>query len=380
VSGSVERPLDAATFAALMSRFEPFEARPELSVAVSGGRDSLALAVLAHGWASERGGRVLALIVDHGLRTEAADEAATTSALLQRLGITGLVLRWSGAKPASALQEIAREARYRLLREACCGHGILHLLVAHHADDQAETVTMRAARRSGPDGLAGMAALVELPEVRLLRPLLGVPRSRLAATLMARGIAWIDDPSNIDPRFERARLRRAGVMAADAYSAGRARAHEETRAAHAAVAVLEFEPDDSVAIDRAGFVQLSQDLRLRLLKRVVQAVGGGDHPPRRDRLERAEGRLSAAAGRGESGRASDFTLSGCRLILRQDAAIPAVGAVPDRRLRWIVRPENGRKGGQPLIPAAFFACGPSAATHVLQSPYLAEANCEPVQS
>ena len=73
---------------------------------------------------------------------------------------------------------------------------------------------MRAARRSGPDGLAGMAALVEQPEVRLLRPLLAVSRSRLTATLLARGVPWLDDPSNADPRFERARLRARMAIAA----------------------------------------------------------------------------------------------------------------------------------------------------------------------
>jgi tRNA(Ile)-lysidine synthase len=373
-------PIDTTTFAALMSPFEPFEAQPELGVAVSGGRDSLALAVLAHDWTRQRGGRIVALIVDHGLRPEARDEAAATSVLLERLGIASLVLRWSGAKPSTALQEAAREARYRLLREACRDRGILHLLVAHHADDQAETVAMRAARRSGPDGLAGMAAVVELAEIRLLRPLLAVPQSRLAATLMARGIAWIDDPSNTDPRVERARLRRGGVNAADPTDAGRARALEEARVAEASVALLEFEPGGAVAIDREGFARLPLDLRRRLLGRVVQAIGGSDYPPRRDRLDRAEGRLRASPEPGKSGRAGDFTLSGCRLALRQEATNPIANAAAGRRLRWIVRPEHGRKGGQPLIPAAFFACGTSAATHVLQSPYLAEAHCEPVQS
>src|SRR6185436_2130692 len=186
-----------------MAPFAPFETAPTVAVAVSGGRDSLALALLARAWAAGRGGNVIALIVDHGLRAESAGEAATTLGVLRQQGIEGVILCWSGAKPSSAVQEAARAARYRLLREECRRRGVLHLLVAHHADDQAETVAMRAARQSGPDGLAGMSAAVELPEVRLLRPLLGVLRSRLTATLIARGVPWIDDPSNADPRFER---------------------------------------------------------------------------------------------------------------------------------------------------------------------------------
>lgn len=351
------RPIDAAAFARLMAPFEPFEHAPIIAVAVSGGRDSLALALLAQEWARARVGRIVGLIVDHALRAESAAEATTTAALLERHGCDAEILRWSEAKPRTGLQEAARVARYRLLREACRRRGILHLLVAHHADDQAETVAMRAARQSGPDGLAGMSAAVELPELRLLRPLLGVPRSRLTATLLARGVAWIDDPSNADPRFERARLRVADRPTPAADSGRPAR---EQRLAAAAVEVLEVSSTGDVAIDRSAFVRLGRDQQAQLLSRVVQAVGGGDHPPRRDRLERAVGRLGGAVERGKSGSASDFTLSACRLLLRQ---------VPQgRRLQWIVRPEHGRSdgrnGAQPLIPAAFFACGASLASHL----------------
>lgn len=354
------RPLDGETFARLMAPFAPFEARPDLAVAVSGGRDSLSLAVLANDWVAGQGGRVLALIVDHGLRAASAGEALTTVGVLERCGIESLVLRWTGAKPQAALQEAARDARYRLLREACRMRGLLHLLVAHHADDQGETIAMRAARASGPDGLAGMAALVEWPEVRLLRPLLAVPRGRLSATLTSRGIAWIDDPSNSDPRFERARLRLAGAIEADRTDADRVRARHEIRAAEAGVGLLEAREDGSVALDRAALERLPLDLRRRLVSRVVQALGGGDHPPRRDRLDRALARLPGRLERGKSGRGQDFTLSGCQFALRQ--------AARSRQLEWIVRPENGRNARQPLIPAAFFACDPAAATHLDRSP------------
>jgi tRNA(Ile)-lysidine synthase len=127
-----------------------------------------------------------------------------------------------------------------------------------------------------------------------------------------------------------------------------------------------------VAIDRTAFERLPLDTRARLMSRVVQALGGGHHPPRRDRLGRALIRMSAATSRGKSGRGEDFTLSGCQFALRR--------TVGSRQLEWIVRPENGRKGRQPLIPAVFFACDPAAATHVWSKPSLTEALSEPVQS
>lgn len=170
-----------------MAAFDPFEASPEIAVAVSGGRDSMALALLAAGWAAARGGRVVALTVDHGLRPEAADEAHRVGGWLAARGIAHQILTWNGPHPARGVQAAARMARYRLLEGWCAERAILHLLLGHQRDDQAETVHMRAERQSGGVGLAGMPAVRETARLRLLRPLLGFPRRRLAATLRAAG-------------------------------------------------------------------------------------------------------------------------------------------------------------------------------------------------
>lgn len=429
----IAAPLDATSFSDAMARLGPFEMQPRLAVAVSGGRDSMALALLARDWAEARGGSLVAFTVDHGLRPDSAAEAATVQARLASLGIEATILRWDGTKPATRLQQAARAARYRLLREACRKRGLLHLLVAHHAGDQRETVAMRAARGSGPDGLAGMAALVEWPELRLLRPLLAVERARLTALLEARGIAWVEDPSNRDPRFERVRLRTTlaaggqGPNRAAIEAAGAARAAAETAVAAAAVDLLQAS-DDGFRLPAAGLTALPPDIGRRLISRMVQALGGGDHPPREERLERAMARLCSATVGGGGGRQADFTFAGCHFRLRRDrtsgAGLPPAGApdrvsnasgpadvgpdrmgervaggdggapsepgftrflagaeggrgsgsagrtgpVRTRSLVWIVRPENGRKGWQALAPAAFFACGAPAATHLVEKP------------
>ena len=360
MSGAQAAALGAADFALLMTPFAPFEHRPELAVAVSGGRDSLALALLSDEWAAARRGRVVAMIVDHGLRPESSAEARITHERLAARGIAAEILPWLGTKPRSGLQEAARQARYDLLLQACRRHGILHLLTAHHADDQNETIRMRAARDSGPDGLAGMAAMIEQAEGRVLRPLLAVSRARLTATVRARDMTWIDDPSNHDLRFERARLRKEPAEAPDgtiAASYAAARAQRDVALARASLAAIEVD-GDGVMLDRSAFLELGTEVGVRLLGRVVQAVAGKDYPPRRERLFRAAERLGRDCGRGKSGKGQDFTLSQCRLMLRQGR----------QRLRWIVRPENGRKSvrkaRQPLIPAVFFACGASLASHL----------------
>jgi tRNA(Ile)-lysidine synthase len=190
-----------------------------------------------------------------------------------------------------------------------------------------------------------------------MRPLLRISRARLTATVEARGIDWIDDPSNADRRFERVRVRQDGAARGVAVADGRA--GRDLTLAEAALGTVEAGPGGMV-LDHFAVSQLSPEIAERLLSRVVQAVARRDYPPRRDRLGAAAARLSQGLRHGKSGKSQDFTLSGCQLMLRRDPST--------RRLRWIVRPESGttpaRMSGQPLVPAAFFACGASAATHL----------------
>ncbi|HEY2133608.1 MAG TPA: tRNA lysidine(34) synthetase TilS, partial [Acetobacteraceae bacterium] len=207
----------AAEFSAAMAPLGPFEPAPSLAVAVSGGADSMALAVLAADWAAGRGGQVIALVVDHGLRAESRMEAELSRARLDALGIPSELLVLTKLRAGPGLAARARTARHEVLRAACARRGIVHLLLGHHAADQAETIAMRMLARTGPAGLAGMAALVEVEAVRLLRPLLPMPPVRLRSTLRARGIAWVEDPSNQNPAAQRVRLR---ALRGDADGAG----------------------------------------------------------------------------------------------------------------------------------------------------------------
>ncbi|MGE5269322.1 MAG: tRNA lysidine(34) synthetase, partial [Thiohalocapsa sp.] len=122
------RPLTEAELAAALRAIGGFEARPLVAVATSGGPDSMALALLADRWARHLGGRATALTVDHGLRPESGAEAAIVAGWLTTHGIAAEILRWDGMKPATGVQEAAREARYRLLAEWCRVHGVLHLV------------------------------------------------------------------------------------------------------------------------------------------------------------------------------------------------------------------------------------------------------------
>jgi tRNA(Ile)-lysidine synthase len=267
-----------------MATLRPFERAPWLAVAVSGGPDSLALTLLAARWARQMGGTVHGLTVDHGLRPESAAEAGQVVAWLRAHGIVCRVLTWTGPKPATGVQAAARSARCALLAAACREAGILHLLLAHHELDQAETACMRAERGSGQRGLAGMAAVSERAGLRLLRPLLSFAPERLRATLEAAAQPWLDDPGNVAQRFRRARLRsekdfdRTGWLAA-ASAAAALRAEGDHAVARFAAAAVTPSPLGYLTLALGPWRELPDEVAELVLARCILAVSGQPYTP-----------------------------------------------------------------------------------------------------
>jgi tRNA(Ile)-lysidine synthase len=273
--------------------FRGLEGLSGLVIAASGGPDSTALLLLAAGWTKrlKKPPKLLAVTVDHGLRPEAAAEAASVKRLASRLGVPHRTVHWQGKKPKTGLQEAARLARYRLLAQTAARARYAHVLTAHTLDDQAETVLFRLARGSGLAGLAGMAAATLLPvdaesQVFIVRPLLHIPKARLVATLRAAQIAYSDDPSNFDPKFTRARLRALMPVLAreglDAHGFARLAARMRradsaiefaVHAARAALAPAAWPQRGPVVFDAAKFNELPAEVGLRLLGRAIAHTG-----------------------------------------------------------------------------------------------------------
>ncbi|WP_052389309.1 tRNA lysidine(34) synthetase TilS [Belnapia moabensis] len=328
-------PLSAEEFAALMAPLGPFGRAPRLAAGVSGGPDSLALALLAADWARARGGSLLALVADHGLRTGSAQEAEATLRQLATRSIPTRLLRL-GLAPGPGLQERARDARLAALLAACAEAGTPWLLLGHHQADQAETLLFRALRGSGPSGLAAIPAIRMTDTALILRPLLPIPPARLAATVAA-DLTPIQDPSNADPRFARARLRALLDPAATEALAEAAHAFALRRARQEAALAARLAA--STTLRPAGFAEIdptalgTDALADALLARLVQAIGGARHAP-------PAAAIAALRRRGEGTLAGAWLRlrRGGWLLFREPAALAAPvearpGAIWDGRFR-----------------------------------------------
>lgn len=350
---------EAATFADF-----DLGATDTVIAAVSGGSDSTALLLLLreHLMRNAPKCRLIAITIDHGLRAGSEREAEAVATLCAGLGVAHRTLVWVGPKPATGIAAAARAARYRLLDEAARLEGATIVFTGHTADDQAETVTMRGQRGEGI-GSAGMAPLTRIfGRTWLARPLLGCRRHVLRDELTRRGIAWIDDPTNDNQRFERPRLRAALSHSPHDFSQAITTAAEAARqrialgeAAAALLAHCADQPSpglirlDPAVIDRSRSAA-DREAAVHLLRVLLACIGGVAYLPDRERMHALFDTL-AAGGYGKPVRA---TLSRCvadrraagLFLLRETRSLPppfpATTGIWDGRFR--LRMDDGLAG------------------------------------
>ncbi len=338
------KAIGVGEFAALLKSAltaDPKRLRAGFAVAVSGGADSLALALLADRWARKRGLECVTLTVDHGLRPGSRAEAKQVGGWLATRGIEHHVLPWRGEKPQANIQALARQVRYALMAKWCKGRGLKTLMLAHHLDDQAETFVLRLLRGSGVDGLASMAPVSTQAGVTLLRPLLTVPGARLKATCRKFRQDWIEDPSNQNAEFARIGVRRfleelapgdrfTERLAATASNMARARSALEWATGDLLRRSIRQYEAGYCLLDASPYAEAPAELGLRALARITRSIGGKTYPPRFAGLIRLHGALvGGALGRGR-------TLGGCRflawddgvLIVRENRGVEELGIRP----------------------------------------------------
>ncbi|MCV2867963.1 tRNA lysidine(34) synthetase TilS [Defluviimonas sp. WL0002] len=346
---------------ALRDFFAP--GRPDrLGVAVSGGGDSTALLCLLADLRAEGGPKLAAVTVDHTLRPESAQEAALVAALCAQLGVDHATLRWTGWDGRGNLSDAARRARQALIANWARDSEIGTVALAHTSDDQAETFLLRLARGSGVDGLSGMAPRRRSHGIEWVRPLLGVRRQALRDDLSARGVGWVEDPTNADERYDRVRARKALDLLAPlgltvprltetAGRMARARSALDSAVADLARVACTIEAGD-VVIARDGFDAAPEEVRLRLLAHAVRFVASAEYRPRFEPLTEAAAALARGGRRTLAGTLLSATGRAYR-VAREHRAVAGltvpVGEVWDGR--W-------RMAGPALQGAEIRALGP----------------------
>lgn len=303
-------------FAAAMGQLLGPDFPGDIGLAVSGGGDSMAMLYLAHNWTHHWGVRLWVVTVDHGLRAESAAEAAMVAQTCAMLGWPHATLRWHWDGQGNVM-DAARRARLDLIGR--WSGRLRHVLMAHTADDVAETFVMRLARGSGVDGLAAMAARrdivaqatgpLDMTGARppagdgagdggftVIRPCLDMARDDLRHYLRVLRGTWVEDPTNDNPAYDRARVRAAraalsalgltpDTLTATAQRMARARAALQARAvqvwdsigtADATTGTLRFARD--------GFVATERDTQMRLLAAALQFIATAAYRPREDAL------------------------------------------------------------------------------------------------
>lgn len=286
-----------------------------IAAGVSGGADSLALALRLH----ECGKKVIALTVDHGLRAESRQEAEYVGEVMRRYGIEHHILTWQGEKPQSGIEDAARRKRYELLCGWCRLHGVKALAVGHHRRDQAETFLLRLQRGSGVDGLSCMQPVSKRDGIILLRPQLADDPEQLKAYLRARGVTWVEDASNQCDDFQRVKIRKflpeleRVIGLSEQRLADTAAVLTRTRG-YLLEQVERFTDNHvrrwegaAVSVPLPAVAALHPELAFRVLGALIKEIGGCDYAPEAQEIMRLSEQLKKPDFRG-------CTLGGCEFV------------------------------------------------------------------
>ena len=269
---------------------------------LSGGVDSMVLLHLVKNYNKNCNNskiKIYPLIVDHKLRIESSDEANKVKLLAENLGFETVIKKIENNKPTGNIQNWARNKRRNLLFQRCVDLSA-NLLLAHHSDDQAETLFMRFAKKSGLDGLSGMKSLTYWNSIFILRPLLTFSKKQIVTYANKNYIKFFEDPSNKFYKYERVRtryyLKTIKLNEWNNISKDLNRfstiANKLTRTVNHLFASW---TKKNILIDKSGVVRLEYEGFIKLLEKsnlfsintlgkIIQTVGGKEYPPKRRKM------------------------------------------------------------------------------------------------
>lgn len=297
----------------------------KIAIAVSGGADSTALALLLKH--SKRKFDITAITINHNLRPESKKEAEIVDTQMKSLGITHKTLEWKHQGIKSNIQKQARSARQKLLTDYCKSKGIEYLFVAHNKNDVAETFLMNMLRGSGVYGLSSIANKTIYNDINILRPLLSTHKNELKHFLKSQNLTWIEDPSNQNSDFLRTKIRSLMnskemkdiiddpnmlvdriTLNANNLSRAREALHEIHNNTIEKISTLHKE--GYISISLKPFTTLSEEIGLKILASCLTTVSGiQEYTPRMEPLKKLHDNISST---------KIQTLWGCEIVSKNN--------------------------------------------------------------
>ena len=280
-----------------MDSLGPYEKNPHLAVAVSGGCDSLCLAILTSKWVSMNGGKITALIVDHGLRKNSKKECLKLQKILNKKKISNFCFKWMPLKKSKkSIQQKAREFRYNVFEDWCFKKNIFHLLIAHHFDDQKETLLMRLNDNSNIYGLSCMPKILFKKKVRILRPMLDFKKKEIIEYLKERKVEWFEDPTNKHLKYARNKFRKIlpilekkgltdNKLKKILKGAQKERKRIETKTTEWFIKNIQIDDFGFAKININNFKSLKKNEFIFIFSRIFNIVSGSIYPPKSKYVE-----------------------------------------------------------------------------------------------
>ena len=333
----------------------------KMAVALSGGADSLCLTLLLKKWTDKKKVKLFAFTVDHGLRQESKNEAQQVHEQLKKTGIHHQILVWKGKKPKTRVEELARQARYDLLKKSCQENKIKYLFLAHHIEDQAETFWARFSHKSGLDGLCAMQEKSEFNGITLVRPLLNISKKEIVNYLKEKKVPWVEDPMNESLQYERVKWR-SRQMELSKMGLYPETIGTLTRRLIRVKRAIDFYTNsfikNSVLLSPVGYAFMSRmawemapmEIRLRALLHLFPLISGRSKMVSLESVEKVLDNTQKSV-----------TLSGCQIIFHKKGVFIA------REMRTPVAPKK-LKAGESASWDRFFVIAPVSLTLSLQAP------------
>ncbi len=276
-------------FTSVINSIFSFEKNPHLGLSISGGPDSMALLMLVKDWIRSKSGKITVFHFDHKMRKDSSKEAKWLKNFVSKLGIKFHLLSWERDEKLVPNMKNAREARYEKILEISKKLKIIHLMTAHHSNDNLETYYMRKKRDSSTLGLSSIPKILLKENLQIIRPLLSFSKERLVSTCTFFNVKWIEDSSNLNFKYERPRIRKelskkkTSQLIKIEKEFIKIKKHNdviEKKIRNFFINNLNFFEYGVFQIDKNKFLKCSKELKIEILKKVLTTSSGKIFPPR----------------------------------------------------------------------------------------------------